>query len=74
MDSFSQIISHGCFQCMPVVLIFTKLDIFKQKLAATPLSTCFGEYLENGSKVHSAVKFIIGCFLKHTPQHCKTYI
>lgn len=74
MDDFSQIISRGWLQQMPIVLIFTKLNIFMQKFAATPLSTYFEEYLENGSEGHNAVDFVTGCFLKHIPQHHETYI
>jgi GTPase SAR1 family protein len=66
LNCFGEIVNSRWFKEVPVVLLFTKQDLFEAKFPKVPLSTHFPEFA--GSTVQEATEFLINMFQKKAPQ------
>ena len=56
LSHFDSIFNDKWFKGIPMVLVFTMVDLFREKLKSVPLSNCFAEY--QGSSLLSARLFL----------------
>jgi len=59
---FKEMLEFGPLQCTPIILLFTKIDLLRTKLAYSDLSVLFPEYT-GGSDYESALNFLTAKFL-----------
>jgi len=55
---FDEIINNQWFTNTPVLLFLNKVDLFKQKLQTTPITTCFPDYKGDLTDSDEAILFI----------------
>ncbi|KAF9055592.1 guanine nucleotide binding protein, alpha subunit [Panaeolus papilionaceus] len=70
LDVFASITRASSLQATPVLLCFTKLDLFSKAILQTPLTTHFPDYTE-GPDVRLALNHIKAQFLGRAPRNAK---
>ena len=63
LSLFKEILMY--YNDMPIILLFTKLDIFKRRIKRVPLNVCFPDFDYSGDHVFLYTSFIAGKLLKH---------
>ncbi|CAA7263786.1 unnamed protein product [Cyclocybe aegerita] len=69
---FESVINSRWFRRTSIVLLLTKIDVFKNKLPKVPLEFYFPEYT-GGSDINKAVKFILWKFMQANRARLSVY-
>ena len=70
---FESVINSRWFRRSTIVLLLNKVDVFKSRLAKTPLEAFFPEYT-GGSDVDKAVAFVSNRFLQANHSDLSVYL
>ena len=70
---FESVINSRWFRRSTIVLLLNKVDVFRSRLAKTPLEVFFPEYT-GGSDVDKAVSFVSNRFLQANHSDLSVYL
>ncbi|KAG2393624.1 hypothetical protein C9374_007155 [Naegleria lovaniensis] len=65
LSLFKEIVTY--YNDMPIILLFTKLDIFKRRIKRVPLNVCFPDFDYSGDHVFLYTSFIADKFINVDP-------
>ncbi|KIJ66158.1 hypothetical protein HYDPIDRAFT_110344 [Hydnomerulius pinastri MD-312] len=69
---FESIVNSRYFLCSSIILLLTKIDVFKEKLPKVPLGEYFPEYT-GGADVNKAAKYILWRFMQANRARLSVY-
>jgi guanine nucleotide-binding protein G(i) subunit alpha len=72
VEDFDSIFNSGFFQTISIILLLTGTNLFRMKLAKSPLSNYFPDY-SGGNDVERAAKYILWRFNQVNRAHFNIY-
>ncbi|OCH93428.1 G-protein alpha subunit [Obba rivulosa] len=69
---FDSVINSRWFRRASIILLLTKIDVFKSKLPKVPLEKCFPEYT-GGADIQKALKYILWRFMQTNRARLSVY-
>ena len=65
---------YRCFRLTTFILVFTKYDIFKEKIKSKSIKSCFNEFNDDSNDCDKSVQYIVNQYKTVLPQNKKAFI